>query len=191
MFDVKRVSVETAQRLLSKKRYIHSMNVANVAGKLAEQYGVDPDRAWLAGVLHDICREFSSDALLLKAREACIIMTDTEKRHPILLHGKVAAGIARDQLGVIDSGILLAISSHVTGRKAWNRLEQLVYLADKIEPGRDYPGVDAIRQLAESGNLYCALAQSLGNTIDYVDNDILHSETAVAFDEISRNSRHQ
>jgi predicted HD superfamily hydrolase involved in NAD metabolism len=184
-----RQSVGLARQKLTKDRLLHSISTADCSLKIARAYGVDPDRAYLAGVLHDIARELSTEQLLRRAKEEGIILRKEERARPFLLHGKVAALIAQEEMGIKDMGVLDAISFHVTGRRNWTRLEQVLYLADKIEPTRDYPKVDFVRMLLERGDFDRALFECLRNTIIYACQTkgwIVDTETVVVFNEVAK-----
>ncbi|HHY18118.1 MAG TPA: HD domain-containing protein [Firmicutes bacterium] len=184
-----RQSVGLARQKLTKDRLLHSISTADCGWKIARAYGVDPDRAYLAGVLHDIARELSTEQLLRRAKEEGIILRKEERARPFLLHGKVAALIAQEEMGIRDRGVLDAISFHVTGRRNWTRLDQVLYLADKIEPTRDYPKVDFVRMLLEKGDFDRALFECLRNTIIYACQTkgwIVDTETVVVFNEVAK-----
>jgi predicted HD superfamily hydrolase involved in NAD metabolism len=181
--------VDFARQTLTEGRFKHSIGTADCGRKMARAYGVDPDRAYLAGILHDIAREYSAEQLLRKANEKGIILRKEERARPFLLHGKVAALIAREELGVRDRGVLNAIAFHVTGRYNWTRLEQVLYLADKVEPTRNYPKVDVVRRLLEKGDFDRALFECLRNAIIYAVQTrgwIVDTETVVVFNEIAK-----
>ena len=175
------------RRTLSEYRYLHSVGTANVARELAVRFGADPDRAFLAGLLHDIARECAGTDLVREAKQHGIMVSEAEDKLPVLLHGKVGAERAR-MLGVSDQEVLSAIASHVTGKRGWTLLDQIVYLADKIEPGRDYPGVSEVRHLVSIGDSRGALKRCLQNAIGYAEGcgaSTVDPETAVVLDEIS------
>lgn len=175
--------------MLSEDRFEHSISTARYGFELGKQYGVDPERAFLAGILHDVAREFSGGYLLLQAGKEGIIPRKEEKICPFLLHGKVAASIVKKEIGIKDKGVLNAIASHVTGRRQWAKLEQVVYLADKVEPTRDYPKADTVRRLLEKDEFDCALLESLRNAIIYAAQTrgwIVDTETVVVFNEIAK-----
>ncbi len=175
--------------MLTEGRFRHSVGTAQYGSKLARQYGVDPDRAYLAGILHDVAREFSAGYLLRKAREEGIILRKEDKACPLLLHGKAAALMAEKEIGIKDKGVLDAIAFHVTGRSQWTRLEQIVYLADKVELTREYPRVDVVRRLLENGDFEYALFECLRNAIIYAartEGWIVDTETVVVFNEIAK-----
>lgn len=132
------------QRIPSE-RMAHSIRVADLAKRLAERYGADPDKVWLAGILHDCARDVSPANLLEMAQTWSIPVTDLEVRAPILLHGPVGAELVRRECGVEDPQILDAIRFHTTGRPGMSSVEKIVFVADYAEPGRDFPGVERVR----------------------------------------------
>jgi len=177
--------------MMTPERFTHSVGVAETARLLAHEFNGDPEKAYLAGILHDIARDLAPEALLREAAKKGIILEEGEKACPTLLHGKVAACIAQRELGIRDQEVLRAISSHVTGRPGWTRLEQVVYLADKVEPARDYPGVEKVRSLLEKGDFEGALLEALANAIIYVTQNqgFLDPKTVVVFNEIAKIKR--
>ena len=132
---------------LKSKRLKHTYGVAAEAKKLAERYGEDPDKAELAGLCHDMMRNISPEesAELVKRYGLPEKLAD----NPNLAHGKIAAKVLADVYGMQDEDLLNAVRYHTTGRKGMSRLEKILYLADAIEPGRDYPQVGALREAAE------------------------------------------
>jgi predicted HD superfamily hydrolase involved in NAD metabolism len=153
-----------ARERLSAKRYGHTLRVANTAEDLARAHGLDPGRARLAALLHDAAREMSSDGFLNLAEDLELPVGEPERESPKLLHGPVAAGLARRDLGVEDEGVLAAIGEHTTGRPGMAPLSLVLYVADKIEPARDYPSVESLRRLARR-DLRAAAAESLRRSI--------------------------
>jgi predicted HD superfamily hydrolase involved in NAD metabolism len=153
-----------ARERLSAKRYGHTLRVADTAEALARVHGLDPGRARLAALLHDAAREMSSDEFLDLAEDLELPVGEPERESPKLLHGPVAAGLARRDLGVEDEGVLAAIREHTTGRPAMAPLSLVLYVADKIEPARDYPSVENLRRLARR-DLRAAAAESLRRSI--------------------------
>ena len=153
-----------ARERLSAKRYGHTLRVANTAEDLARAHGLDPDRARLAGLLHDAARELPSEEFLDLAEDLDLPVGEPERESPKLLHGPVAAGLARRELGVEDEVVLEAIRDHTTGRPGMAPLSLVLYVADKIEPARDYPSVENLRRLARR-DLRAAAAESLRRSI--------------------------
>lgn len=137
-----------AREHLSDKRYEHTLRVAETAEHLAGLHGLDVNKARLAGLLHDAAREVGKEELLRVAREEDLLVSDLERERPILLHGPVAAELSRQDLGVEDGEVLDAVRAHTTGEPEMGPLALALYVADKIEPDRDQPGVEALRELA-------------------------------------------
>ena len=135
---------------LSAKRYAHSVNVAAECRKLAQKYGEDPDKAYFAGLLHDICKELPDD----EQKELVISSGFTYCREELetksLWHAVAGAGFVKKEFGIEDIDILNAIRFHTVGRAGMSRLEEIVYLGDLISAERDYKDVDRMRKLAYS-----------------------------------------
>ena len=150
---------------LKSKRLKHTYGVAAEAKKLAERYGEDPDKAELAGLCHDMMRNISPEesAELVKRYGLPEKLAD----NPNLAHGKIAAKVLADIYGMQDEDLLNAVRYHTTGRKGMSRLEKILYLADAIEPGRDYPQVGALREAAEE-DLDKACILCMERSMEYV-----------------------
>jgi predicted HD superfamily hydrolase involved in NAD metabolism len=155
-----------ARECLSDKRYAHTLRVAETAERLARLHGLDPERARLAGLLHDMAREIGKEELLRVAEEDGLSVGDFERERPILLHGPVAAELARGDLGVDDGEVLDAVRVHTTGEPGMGPLALALLVADKIEPGREQPGVEDLRNLAPV-SLHRAARAALEDAISY------------------------
>jgi predicted HD superfamily hydrolase involved in NAD metabolism len=153
-----------ARERLSEKRYGHTVRVADTVEDLARIHGLDPARARLAALLHDAARETEPEEFLRLAEEWGVPVGELERQAPKLLHAPVAAELARRELGVEDEEVLEAIRVHTVGRAGMGTLALVLYVADKIEPARDYPSVGRIRELARR-NLREAAAESLRRTV--------------------------
>ena len=133
---------------LSQKRFHHSVNVAEECRKLAEKYGEDPERAYFAGLLHDICKEMppdeQKDMVLKSGLTVCREELDTRS----LWHGIAGAYFVKEHFGVEDIDILNAIRFHTVGRVGMTRLEEIVYIGDLISADRDYKDVEKVRKIA-------------------------------------------
>lgn len=133
---------------LSKKRYTHSFNVADAALKLAEKYGADIEKAYLAGLVHDICKEVPTDEQLAMAQKCRQGIDETEQKIPALYHAAAGSWYGENVLHIHDEDILNAVRYHTTGRAGMSRLEECVYLADLISEDRTYKDVGRMRRLA-------------------------------------------
>ena len=137
---------------LKPSRLEHTKNVAQLARKMAAKQGVDVNKAEIAALLHDMAKYEDRPGVNMN-----------------IAHGKIGAEMARDIFGIEDEDILNAIAYHTTGRAGMSDLEKIIFLADAIEPGRNYPSVDEIRRVAEE-DIDKACILSLDRTITYVRN---------------------
>ncbi len=136
------------QDKLTSFRYEHVKGVADISEELAKRHGLNPKAAYLAGIYHDALREESKKSLLALAARYQMNVEDMEREYPVLLHGPVAARALEEEFGVKDESVLEAIACHTTGKAGMDDLAKIVYLADMIEPTREYPGVERLRKLA-------------------------------------------
>ena len=127
-----------ARERLSAKRYGHTLRVADTAEDLARVHGLDRGRARLAALLHDAAREMPSEEFLGLADSWNLPVGQPERESPKLLHGPVAAELARRELGVDDGDVLEAIRVHTVGQPGMDPLALVLFVADKIEPARQY-----------------------------------------------------
>ncbi len=139
---------EFARSRLSERRYAHTLRVVDTAEDLARAHGIDPARTRLAALLHDAAREMEPEEFLRLAGAWDLHVGEPERQSPKLLHAPVAAELARRELGVEDEEVLAAIRAHTVGEPGMGPLALALYVADKIEPARDYPSVGRIRDLA-------------------------------------------
>lgn len=135
---------------LSEKRFIHTIGVAEAAKELAARWGVDEDRAYLAGLVHDCAKELSVDETIKRLKEDGYGFEDGEDEFPALLHAPLGAVLAKEKFGIDDEEILNAVRYHTTGRKGMTLLEKIVYVADFIEPGRQYSEAKIVAELAKT-----------------------------------------
>ena len=138
---------EQAYPMLSEKRIAHVAGCESEAISLARRWGEDPELAAEAGILHDITKRLSPSEQLRLCEKYGMICDDAEKSTPSLLHAKTGAALAGDRFGVPQS-VYEAICWHTTGKPDMSLLEKIIYLADYIEPSRDFPGVEKLRELA-------------------------------------------
>ena len=170
------------QRRLKRGRFAHSIGVANTAVKLAKRFGVDETKAYVAGLLHDCAREFENDELPAQAEIRGIKIGDVERAMPLLLHPYIGAKMIREIYGVDDAEISQAIWRHTVGAADMTALDKIIYFADMIEPNRNYPGVEKLRDLAETAPLDEILLTALSESIIFVvqKNSFVHPDTIAA-----------
>lgn len=153
------------EQAVGKKRYRHTLGVEKLALELAGQYGVNEAQAQTAAILHDFAKK-KQEKLALAAKYT-IEISETEQAAPELLHGKLAAAMAREQFGIEDADVLRAIAFHTTGRPGMSALEKVIYLADLLEENRDFEGVEALRALARE-DLDAAMLAGVAHVIAYL-----------------------
>ncbi len=125
-----------AKDALSQSRYEHSVRVGVMARDLCVRFGLDPDAGYLAGIAHDLCKASRDTVLLELAVKDGSPITDIETRKPSLLHGRAAAVLLRTEFGLADFPILEAVRNHTFGARGLGNLGKIIFVADKIEPGR-------------------------------------------------------
>lgn len=158
--------MEIIQKRLSANRYQHSLRVAEVARNLAGQNQVDPGQAYTIGLLHDYAKGLSGQELLDLAEAHQLIGHPVDRLLPDLLHGPVGAFLVKQELGLEDTDMLAAIAHHTLGALEMSPLEEVIFLADMIEPGRDYPGMERLKCLTER-SLKEGMLYGLETTIRY------------------------
>ena len=171
---------------LKPERYVHSLGVAETAGKLARRFGVDEAKARMAGLLHDNAREFPVTSMLEEARRRAIPVTPLDMAMPLLLHAPLGAYRLKELYGIEDAAIAQAVARHTVGGAGMTPLDKIIYFADMIEPGRDYPGVSKLRKLAEEAPLDKILLAAFSESIAFVlqKGQLIHPDTVTARNEI-------
>lgn len=164
--NIEQIKADLRQRL-SARRFLHTEGVAASAKKLAEVYGVDPDRAELAGWIHDCAKELPLTEMQALISEKQIPIDDAVMRSRSLLHGLAGSIYAEKYYGISDAEIQSAVFYHTTGRPDMSLMEKIIFLADYIEPSRDFPGVELIRELAFT-DLTAALIEAYDSTIRHL-----------------------
>ena len=148
--DLKRLPISrlrpVALSYLKHKRIPHVLGTEQEAIRLAERYGADVEKARVAALLHDCTKKLDMPAQLALCGQYGIALDELEQKALKLLHSKTGAAIARDVFGV-DDEVYSAIWYHTTGHADMTTLEKIIYLADYIEPSRDFPGVDTLRKV--------------------------------------------
>lgn len=167
MPDIGTVRSELKLRL-PKGLFEHSVRVSETAAHLAKVHGADPERAALAGLLHDYAKALSGDELVYMAEAHDIPITELLLAMPVdLLHAPVGALMAERDFAITDSDVLAAIRHHTLGAEEMPVLSKIVLLADKTEPGRKGEWVKSLRAMAE-GNLDKALLETFDATLRHL-----------------------
>lgn len=150
---------------IGKKRFEHSLRVAETAKKLAEIYDVDVKKAYLAGLIHD-CAKYNEEAYIKKYNIDFSIYPVSSIKDPVL-HSFLGAEVAKKVYNIYDGDVLKAIEYHTTGRPDMSDLEKIIFIADAIEPARDFEGIEKIRKLAFE-NLNKAMLNLLDSNIIFL-----------------------
>jgi predicted HD superfamily hydrolase involved in NAD metabolism len=137
---------------LSEERYFHTLGTADCAKELAMSFGLNSEKAYLAGLLHDCAKCFSNEKLLQIIKDN-LSVEESEMQNYKTLHAPVSAYIAETEFGIKDKEILSAIRWHTLGKIDMTDFEKIVFIADKIEPNtRDKEYSDKIRELLKEEN---------------------------------------
>ncbi|MHA6252181.1 bis(5'-nucleosyl)-tetraphosphatase (symmetrical) YqeK [Oceanobacillus sp. CAU 1775] len=179
-------AVAAVKAMLSEKRFSHTMRVVEVAESLAKRYNAQVGKVKLAAVFHDYAKEFPLDEL-----KRLILSSDLPKDlldfHFELWHGPVGAVVVQEKYGIVDEDILSAIRYHTTGKASMSQIDKIIYLADYIEPGRNFPGLTEVRQAAnENLDLACWLISR--NTLQHLLNKevTLYPDSVFAYNDLHK-----
>lgn len=153
-----------ALSLLKAKRMAHVLGTEQAAAALARRWGENEEEARRAALLHDCAKRLDRKQQLKMAEHYGLPVDEVEREEPGLLHAKNGAALAKELFGINDR-IYWAIYWHSTGKENMNRLEKILYLADYIEPSRNFPEVGYLRQETDKGLDYGMVA-GLRNTIE-------------------------
>lgn len=173
------------KKVQDAERFHHTQGVMYTAAALAMAHGADVERARLAGLLHDCGKSVVPNNKKAKVcDEYGIKISDFERKNPHLLHGKLGAYYARKKYGVKDDEICSAIVYHTTGRPAMTALEQIVFIADYIEPDRDeMPRLEEVRKMAFADMDKCT-EMIMSDTLQHLKdtNRPIDDETQLAYE---------
>ena len=154
------------EKNLKESRITHTYNVMKEAERLCEIYGEDVELARIAALAHDMAKYIPRDEMNRYVREYG--MPEHYIDNPNLAHSKIAGIMMEKDFGITDRRIIDAVCYHTTGRAGMSTLEKILFIADAIEPGRKYPGVESIRRLAAT-NLDAACLESLNHTLEFLE----------------------
>ena len=165
--DHRRLSEKELERraigLLKPSRVAHVLGCRDTAVELAKRWGADPTAAARAALLHDVTKALDGPLQLTLCRQYGIILDNFSRQNPKTLHALTGSHIAA-MIFEEENAVVSAIRSHTTGKANMNVLEKIIYVADYMEPNRDFPGVEELRRLAYT-DLDAALKLGLEMTV--------------------------
>lgn len=153
--------------LLKEKRFNHVLGVAEEAKKLAYLNNVDVSKCEIAALCHDVAKNMTIVQMNEIIKENNIQLSDGEKGNSELWHAIIGPIIAKNVFEIDDEEILEAIRWHTTGKENMNKIDEIIYIADMIEPNRKFNGVEEIRE-ATYVNLQQGVVKGLNHTIQYL-----------------------
>jgi len=176
--------LEEIKKRLSQYRFVHSINVADEAKRLAEKYGANPDKAYTAGLVHDIMKDTPKEEQLELFRKYGKELTEVERKSPKTWHAMSGALYLKNELNVSDEEILSAVRYHTTAKAGMTLLEKVLYIADYTSAERDYDDVDVMREKADR-SLDEAILYGLQFTIDEMvrEGRPVHPDSLYAYNE--------
>lgn len=179
--DIKQIE-KTLKDMLPERRLKHSLNVSKCAVKLSEIYKCDKEKAEIAGLVHDCAKYFTDEQIEDCIERFNIELDSLEVNNIALSHSVIGSYVAVDIFNIKNEEIINAIKYHTTGKENMSLLEKIIYMADLIEEGRNFPKVEELRELTYSGKLEEALILSFNNTIKFVidNNQLIHPRTVKA-----------
>ncbi|KRK65596.1 hypothetical protein FC72_GL000037 [Companilactobacillus tucceti DSM 20183] len=165
------------KKQLSDFRFQHCLRVEKESRGLAAEYKIDVDRAGLAGLLHDYCKE-RSDKEFIEVIKSKHLDKELLNYGNAIWHGIVGAEIIKDELGIYDEDVLNAIRRHTVGSTNMTGVDKCVFVADFIEPERDFPGIEKARKYADK-SLDAAVAFELKHSVAYLvkKNRVIYPKT--------------
>ena len=180
-----------AKRNLSGKRYKHTVNVAKLARKLAKQYGADEEKATIAGLLHDICKEKPKSELLQMLRDNAIMTQNAAEKPQGVWHAAAGMVYAAQELGIEDQEILDAIRFHTSGRPGMTLLDKIIYMADMCSEDRSYAEVEELRKLLKK-DLDKALIRALQYSLQWLreEHKPVDEESRLALEDLEEKYYH-
>lgn len=173
--------------VLDENRYIHSIGVMKEAVRMAEAFGEDKDKARIAGLLHDCAKYLTKDEALDLLKKYNIKLDEDTLNCPPVIHAPIGAIIARHEYGICDEEILKAIENHTVAGIGMTNLCKIIYVADMTESGRDFSGVEDLREKSHiclDDAYKTALKLSLEHNLN--KNGYIHPMTIYAWNELNK-----
>lgn len=171
---------ELLKARLNEKRYYHSLCVADEAKRLAEKYGADPEKAYIAGLLHDITKNSEKDEHFVLFRKYGVSLDEIELSSHKLWHAISGSLYVKNKLNINDNDIISAIRYHTTAKADMTLFEKILYLADFTSADRDYPDVDVMRSLVD-----VSLDKALKYALSYSIKELTEKGAAIHLDTVN------
>ena len=171
------------KKYIDEMRFHHTMGVMYTAASLAMRYGADMEKAQVAGLLHDCAKCIPNAKKLKLCHQNHIPVSEVERKSPYLLHARLGAYIAKEKYHIQDPEILSAIEFHTTGKAEMTLLEEIIFIADYIEPMRSKAAnLSEIRAMAFQ-DIDRAVYMTMRDTIEYLQEEktCLDNQTVVAY----------
>lgn len=166
---------------LKESRFKHSLGVRDTAVDLAKRYNADIEKARTAGLVHDCAKNMSGEEIIKLCEADGYELDEVSLKSPSLMHGLAGSIIAKKVMGIEDPEILSAVRYHTTGKKNMTLIEKIIYIADYIEPSRDFPYVEVLRETTKK-DLDEGLLLAFNNTLKFVmdKGHLIHFDTVEA-----------
>jgi len=154
--------------MCKKKRYKHIRSTARFSVKLSALFNENPSKAYFAGIAHDMARDLSEKTILKRAKEDGADIRYFEQESPVLLHGRAAAALLKQDFGITDYDILEAVRYHTYGNPGMGRLASILFIADFLEPERKHI-TDGYRKRLLKYDIDTIVRMVLENTFNYLN----------------------
>lgn len=158
--------VQKLKETLTTSRFEHVLRVEQTAVDLAQQYGANIEKASIAGLVHDYAKQRPDDDFIAAIKQYRL-PSELLNYGNAIWHGVVGWIFVKNELGIDDLDILHAVQYHTVGHQYMNQLAQIIYMADYIEPGRDFPRVTEAREITHQ-SLAEGVAYQTQQTLKYL-----------------------
>lgn len=178
--------IKILKERLTEYRFIHSLAVADEAKRLAEKYGADADRAYLAGLLHDIMKDATKEEQLEVIEKNGVVLNEVERAEPKLWHAIAGACYIEEQGLCSDGEIISAVRYHTTGKPSMTLLQKILYVADFTSAERNYDGIGIMRAAADE-SLELAMLEGTRFSINSILQKcgFVHPDSVLMYNELS------
>ena len=156
------------QKNVSKSRYEHSLRTAEMCSKLCSLYKLDENLGYLMGISHDMCKNVDADTMLELTKLDGEPVSEIEMEKPGLLHGRAAAVLLERDFDFHDQRIIEAVANHTFGKVSMGDYAKVLFVADKVEPGREHITSDYLKELFKL-SINRACEKVLQENIDFLN----------------------